>query len=87
MPSIRRHGNSTVDTQISPARLLPGCPAKRLHEPEVEYWRSSTSQQELLSKLPHEAVFIDGPKQVAANFQQLRPRPMRTGGTCPMPPV
>jgi hypothetical protein len=47
--------------------------AERLHEPEVEYWRSSTSQQELLSKPPHEAVFIDGPEQVEAYFQQLRP--------------
>jgi len=49
--------------------------AERLHDPEVEHWRSSTSQQELLSKPPHEAVFIDGPEQVAAYFQQLRPVP------------
>ena len=49
--------------------------AERLHEPDVEYWRSSTSQQELLSKPPHEAVFIDGPEQVVAYFQQLRPVP------------
>ena len=41
----------------------------------MEYWRSSTSQQELLSKPPHEAVFIDGPEQVEAYFQQLRPVP------------
>jgi hypothetical protein len=47
--------------------------AERLHEPDVEYWKSSTSQQELLSKPPHEAVFIDGPEQVEAYFQQLRP--------------
>jgi hypothetical protein len=49
--------------------------AKRLYEPDVEYWRSSTSQEELLSKPPHEAVFIDGPEQVEAYFQQLRPVP------------
>ena len=49
--------------------------AERLHGPEVEYWRSSTSQQELLSKPPLEAVFIDGPERVAAYFQQLRPVP------------
>ena len=49
--------------------------AKRLYEPDVGYWRSSTSQEELLSKPPHEAVFIDGPEQVAAYFQQLRPVP------------
>jgi hypothetical protein len=39
----------------------------------VEFWRSSTSQEELLSKPPHEAVFIDGPEQVVAYFEQLRP--------------
>ena len=49
--------------------------AERLYEPDVEYWRSSTSQEELLSKPPHEAVFIDGPEQVEAYFQQLRPVP------------
>jgi hypothetical protein len=49
--------------------------AKRLYEPDVEYWRSSTSQEELLCKPPHEAVFIDGPEQVEAYFQQLRPLP------------
>ena len=49
--------------------------AKRLYEPDVEYWRSSTSQEELLCKPPHEAVFIDGPEQVEAYFQQLRPVP------------
>jgi hypothetical protein len=49
--------------------------AKRLYEPDVEYWRSSSSQEELLSKPPHEAVFIDGPEQVEAYFQQLRPVP------------
>ena len=43
--------------------------AKRLYEPDVEYWRSSSSQEELLSKSPHEAVFIDGPEQVEAYFQ------------------
>ena len=47
--------------------------AGRLHEPRVEYWRSSTSQQELLSKPPHEAVFIDGEEQVEAYFLQSRP--------------
>ena len=49
--------------------------AERLHESDVEYWRSSTSQQELLPEPPHEAVFIDGPEQVEAYFQQLRPVP------------
>jgi hypothetical protein len=49
--------------------------AGRLSEPDVEYWKSSTSQEELLSKSPHEAVFIDGPEQVEAYFQQLRPVP------------
>jgi len=49
--------------------------AKRLYEPAVEYWRSSTSQQELLDKPPHEAVFLDGAEQVEAYFQQLRPVP------------
>ncbi|MCY2990728.1 MAG: hypothetical protein NTY19_23045 [Planctomycetota bacterium] len=49
--------------------------AERLYEPDVEYWKSSTSQEELLSKPPHEAVFIDGPEQVDAYFQQLRPVP------------
>jgi hypothetical protein len=39
----------------------------------VEYWRSSTSQQELLSKPPHHALFIEGQEQVEAYFQQLRP--------------
>jgi hypothetical protein len=47
--------------------------ATRLHEPNVEYWRSSTSQQELLSKPPHDAVFIDGQEQVEAYFLQSRP--------------
>jgi len=75
MPSIRRHGNSTVGRQTSPARLSPSWLAKRLHDPEVEYWRSGTSHQELLFKPPHEAVFIDGPEQVVAYFQQLRPVP------------
>ena len=73
MPSIRRHGKRTVSRQTSPARLSPDRLAKRLHEPDVECWRSSTCQQELLSKPPHEAVFIDGPEQVEAYFQQLRP--------------
>jgi len=59
-----------------PSDKTVGCYlAERAHEPEVEYWRSSTSQQELLSKPPHEAVFIDGPEQVVAYFQQLRPVP------------
>ncbi|NLF73214.1 MAG: hypothetical protein GX575_29610 [Candidatus Anammoximicrobium sp.] len=49
--------------------------AKRLYEPDVEYWRSSTDQEELLAKPPHEAVFIDGPEQVQAYFEQLRPVP------------
>jgi hypothetical protein len=47
--------------------------AGRLCEPNVEYWRSSTSQQELLSKPPHHAVFIDGQEQVEAYFLQSRP--------------
>ena len=39
-----------------PSDKTVGCHlAERLHEPDVEYWRSSTSQQELLSKPPHEA--------------------------------
>ena len=46
---------------------------RRLHEADVEYWRSSTSQQELLSKPPHHAVFIDGQEQVEAYFLQSRP--------------
>jgi hypothetical protein len=59
-----------------PSDKTVGCYlAERAHEPEVEYWRSSTSQQELLSKPPHEAVFLDGPEQVVAYFQQLRPVP------------
>lgn len=59
-----------------PSDKIVGCYlAERLHEPEVEYWRSSTRHQELLSKPPHEAVFIDGPEQVVAYFQQLRPVP------------
>jgi hypothetical protein len=47
--------------------------AGRLHEPNVEYWRSSTSHQKLLSKPPHDTVFIDGQEQVEAYFLQLRP--------------
>ena len=61
--------------------------AERLHEPDVEYWRSSTSQQELLSKPPHEAVFIDGPEQVVPTSSNCALCPMRTGGTCPTPPA
>ena len=49
--------------------------AKRLFEPAVEFWRSSTCQQELLDRPPHEAVFLDGAEQVEAYFQQLRPVP------------
>ena len=49
--------------------------AKRLYEPAVEFWRSSTCQQELLDRPPHEAVFLDGAEQVEAYFQQLRPAP------------
>jgi len=49
--------------------------AKRLFEPAVEFWRSSTCQQELLDRPPHEAVFLDGAEQVEAYFQQLRPAP------------
>lgn len=49
--------------------------ARRLFEPAVEFWRSSTCQQELLDRPPHEAVFLDGAEQVEAYFQQLRPVP------------
>jgi hypothetical protein len=51
--------------------------AKKLFAPDpvVEYWQSSTNQQELLDKPPHEAMFLDGAEQVDACFQLLRPVP------------
>jgi hypothetical protein len=42
-------------------------------DPDVEYWSSSDSQELLLSKPPHETLFIDGKGQVEASFLHLRP--------------
>lgn len=47
--------------------------AARWYNPGVEYWSSSDSQEVLLSKPPHEALFIAGRQQVEASFQHLRP--------------
>jgi len=80
LPQARRHLPGAcfpfLEVSVVSSHKTVGCYlAERLHEPEAEYWRSSTSQQELLSKPPLEAVFIDGPEQVVAYFQQLRPVP------------
>jgi hypothetical protein len=47
--------------------------AERCADPDAEYWCSSDSQELLLSKPPHETLFIDGKEQVEASFQLLRP--------------
>lgn len=47
--------------------------AARWYNPGVEYWSSSDSQELLLSKPPHEALFIAGQQQVEASFLHLRP--------------